>query len=85
MHERARMNKVAVIAKQAPGYYRYKVGSVEVTVVTDGANVTPLSANYINNATKDEVSAALKAAYLEADKLTTPYSPVLVKRAPSWC
>ena len=24
--------------KQAPGFYRYKVGDIEVTVVTDGVN-----------------------------------------------
>ena len=64
--------------KQAPGFYRYKVGSLDVTVVTDGANVTPLPENYVINAHKDEVAAALGAAYLEQDKLTIPYSPIVV-------
>jgi uncharacterized protein (DUF1501 family) len=27
--------------KQAAGFYRYKVGDIEVTVVTDGANRLP--------------------------------------------
>ena len=45
--------------KQAPGFYRYKVGSIEVTVVTDGARTFPLADNFVTNAKKDEVNAAL--------------------------
>jgi glyoxylase-like metal-dependent hydrolase (beta-lactamase superfamily II) len=64
--------------KQAPGFYRYKLGSHEVTVVTDGVNVRPLADNFILNATKAEVNAALAAAYLEPDKIPVPYSPLVV-------
>ncbi len=64
--------------KQAPGYYRYKVGTHEVTVVTDGANVMALPENFVLNAKKDEVNAALEAAHLEKDKLAIPYSPLVV-------
>jgi glyoxylase-like metal-dependent hydrolase (beta-lactamase superfamily II) len=64
--------------QQAPGFYRYKVGSHEVTVVTDGANVMPLPDNFVLNAKKDEVNAALEAAYLDKDKITIPYSPIVV-------
>ena len=45
--------------KQNPGWYRYKVGSIEVTVVTDGANTNPLSDAYVANAPKSDVNAAL--------------------------
>jgi glyoxylase-like metal-dependent hydrolase (beta-lactamase superfamily II) len=64
--------------QQAPGFYRYKVGSHEVTVVTDGANMMALPENFVVNAKKDEVNAALAAAFLEKDKLTIPYSPIVV-------
>src|SRR5688500_4516333 len=64
--------------KQAPGFYRYKVGGHEVTVVTDGANVMPLPDKFVLNATKDEVNAALAAAHLETDQLRIPYSPLVV-------
>ncbi|MGC2827432.1 MAG: MBL fold metallo-hydrolase, partial [Pseudolabrys sp.] len=32
----------ALQGKQAPGWYRYKVGEIEITVVTDGARTVPL-------------------------------------------
>jgi glyoxylase-like metal-dependent hydrolase (beta-lactamase superfamily II) len=64
--------------KQAPGFYRYNVGDFEVTVVTDGVNTFPLPDGFVLNAKKDEVSAALTAAHLDKDKLTIPYTPILV-------
>jgi glyoxylase-like metal-dependent hydrolase (beta-lactamase superfamily II) len=64
--------------KQAPGWYRYKVGSYEVTVVTDGLRVAPLADNFVKNAKKDEVNTALQGMYLEKDKVTAPFNPVVV-------
>jgi glyoxylase-like metal-dependent hydrolase (beta-lactamase superfamily II) len=63
--------------KQAPGFYRYKVGDIEVTVVTDGANTFPIPDRFVLNASKEEVSAALAAAHRDKDKLTIPYSPIV--------
>jgi glyoxylase-like metal-dependent hydrolase (beta-lactamase superfamily II) len=64
--------------KQAPGFYRYKVGSIEVTVVTDGVNKFKFADNHVTNKSRDEVNAALAAAYYEKDMMTTPYNPVVV-------
>ena len=64
--------------RQAPGFYRYKVGSHEITVVTDGAATYPLPDNFVVNATKDEVGAALASAFLDREKITVPYSPIVV-------
>jgi len=64
--------------KQAPGWYRYKVGTIEVTVATDGAGTNPLSPTYVANATKDAVNAALAADYLPPDKVTHNYTPIVV-------
>jgi glyoxylase-like metal-dependent hydrolase (beta-lactamase superfamily II) len=64
--------------KQAPGFYRYKVGSFEITVVTDGARTAPLGDTYVRNMKKEDVNKALEAAFLEKDKLTTPFNPVVV-------
>jgi len=64
--------------KQAPGYYRYKVGSIEVTVVTDGVNRFKFADDHVTNRSRSEVNAALAAAYLEQDFMTTPYNPVVV-------
>ena len=45
-----------VAGKQNAGWYRYKVGEFEVTVVTDGMNTNPLSDAYVSNAPKSEVN-----------------------------
>ncbi|MCC7347032.1 MAG: MBL fold metallo-hydrolase, partial [Variibacter sp.] len=64
--------------KQAPGFYRYKLGSFEITVVTDGARSGPLPDGFVRNAAKDQVSAALRASFLAGDTLTIPFNPVVV-------
>jgi len=50
--------------KQAPGWYRYKVGGIEITAVTDGARTNPIPDKYVVNASKDAVNEALGALYL---------------------
>lgn len=69
---------VAPIGTQAPGFYRYKVGDIEVTVVTDGASTFPLPDKFVVNAAKSEVGAQLASAYLDAEKITVPYSPIVL-------
>jgi glyoxylase-like metal-dependent hydrolase (beta-lactamase superfamily II) len=64
--------------KQAPGFYRYKVGDIEVTVVTDGANTFKFKDDHVTNKKRDEVNAALVAAYHQPDLMTTPYNPIVV-------
>jgi len=64
--------------KQNPGWYRYKVGSFEVTVVTDGMTTAALADNYVGNASKSDVNATLVANHLPPDKVTHSYSPVVV-------
>lgn len=64
--------------KQASGFYRYKVGSMEVTVVTDGARTFPLADAFVTNAKKDEVNGALAAAYMDKDKMTIVFNPIVV-------
>src|SRR5687768_18426371 len=39
--------------RQAPGFYRYKVGDYEITVVTDGATTRPLEDNFVINQKKE--------------------------------
>jgi glyoxylase-like metal-dependent hydrolase (beta-lactamase superfamily II) len=66
------------VGKQAPGFYRYKIGTFEVTAVTDGMRTDALPDTYVRNAKKEEVNAALTAAHLEKDKLRPPFTPVVV-------
>src|SRR5215207_2214764 len=64
--------------KQNPGWYRYKVRSIEMTVVTDGRNNNPLPDTYAANAKKDEVNAVLEANRYPKDRAVQTYTPVVV-------
>jgi glyoxylase-like metal-dependent hydrolase (beta-lactamase superfamily II) len=64
--------------QQAPGWYRYKVGSTEITVATDGKSTFKLPDTFVTNASKDKVNEALAAAHMEKDMMTIPYSPIAV-------
>jgi glyoxylase-like metal-dependent hydrolase (beta-lactamase superfamily II) len=63
---------------QAPGWYRYKVGSIEVTVVTDGANTFKFTDTHVGNKSRADINAALAEAHYPPDLMTTPYNPVVV-------
>ena len=51
--------------RQAPGWYRYKVGSFEVTVVTDGINRFKMANDHVLNRPLADVSAGQVAAHYE--------------------
>lgn len=65
--------------QQAPGWYRYKVGDIEVTAVTDGINRFKFPDNFVANVKRDEVNKALTAAFMEADQMAIPYTAVVVR------
>ena len=68
----------ALGGKQNPGWYRYKVGEFEITVVTDGVLVGPLTDRYVQNVPKNQVSAMLAAMHLASDKTSNWYNPLVV-------
>ena len=70
---------------QAPGYYRYKVGSFEVTVVTDGAATFPLPDKWVQNHAKAEVQKVLAEAHQATEKVTVPFTPIVINTGPSLC
>ena len=63
---------------QAPGWYRYNVGSYQITVATDGKRSFKLPDSFVLNAKKDQVNEALLAAHMEKDMMTIPYSPIVI-------
>jgi len=63
---------------QAPGFYRYKVGSYECTSINDGARTFPIPDTFVKNATKAEAVAAAEAAYMPPGMVTIPFNPQLV-------
>ncbi|HME42246.1 MAG TPA: MBL fold metallo-hydrolase [Syntrophorhabdales bacterium] len=66
------------VGRQAPGFYRYKVGSIEVAVVTEGVTHFPVTDGFVLNATKEEVNNALAAAFMEKDVCVIPFNPIVV-------
>ncbi|WP_454628806.1 MBL fold metallo-hydrolase [Bradyrhizobium cenepequi] len=64
--------------KQAPSFYRYMVGDIQVTVVSDGKNVFKLEDSFITNAKKEEVNAALEKAFLPRDVFTIHFAPLVI-------
>lgn len=63
---------------QAPAFYRYKIGNFQITSVNDGVNRFPLPDTFVQNVKKEEVQAALSAAYLPTDIMTIWFNPTLV-------
>ena len=65
---------------QNSGWYRYKVGTHEITVVTDGVNRFKFPDGFVANKNRDEVNQGLVAAFLQPapDMIAVPYTPIVV-------
>ena len=63
---------------QAPGFYRYKVGSLECTSINDGARSFPMPDTFVKNVPKEEALAAAEAAYMPKGMVTVPFNPQLI-------
>ena len=63
---------------QPPGFYRYRVGAAEVTVVSDGTGRLPVTDGFVLNASAAEVNAALVEAFMEPGVFRGPYNPIVV-------
>ena len=62
----------------ADAAHRYKVGDIEVTVLTDGFRMAPVDGNYLRNASAEELAAQLKAIGQPTDKMKNTYSPIVL-------
>ena len=73
----APVNAAAPMAdKQAPSFYRYKVGDIQVNAIFDGSLTFALDEKFVPNAKLEEVSAALDNAFLPKDKMTLLFTPL---------
>src|SRR5215470_19815545 len=63
---------------QAPGFYRYKVGSFECTSINDGARSFPMPDGFVKNVGKDEALAAAEAAYMPKGMVRVPFNPQVI-------
>jgi glyoxylase-like metal-dependent hydrolase (beta-lactamase superfamily II) len=64
--------------KQAPGFYRYKVGDYELTQISDGGRAFPMPDGFVRNVPKDQALAAAEAAYMPKGQVRIPFNPVVV-------
>ena len=64
--------------KQAASFYRYKVGTTEITVLSDGIARVPVTQAFVLNVKPDEVKAALREAFMEPDVFIGPYNPIVL-------
>src|SRR5262245_23692563 len=64
--------------KQAPSFYRYKVGSFECTSISDGARTFPMPDNFVRNVSKDQALAAAEAAYWPKGQIVVPFNPQVI-------
>jgi Metallo-beta-lactamase superfamily len=62
---------------QAPGFYRYKVGSYECTSINDGVFLRPID-NFVRDVPKEQAQAAADAAYMPQGMVAVPFNPQLI-------
>src|SRR6201991_5340727 len=67
-----------VADKQAPSFYRYKIGDAQVNVISDGVNNFALPETFVLNAKKDEVNAALEKSFMPKDKMSVYFAPLVI-------
>src|SRR4051795_5514395 len=59
--------------------HRYKVGDIEVTVLSDGFRQVPVNDKYLVNASPEDLAKALADAGQPTDKMKNTYSPIVLK------
>jgi glyoxylase-like metal-dependent hydrolase (beta-lactamase superfamily II) len=62
---------------QAPGFYRYKIGDLQITAINDGIARRPLE-GFIRNAELPAVQKAMEEAFLATDALNIPFTTLVV-------
>ena len=63
--------------KQAPTFYRSKIGDFEVTAIHDGVAYRPLD-GFIRNAPLDDVRKVLGDAFMAQDQVAIPFTSLVI-------
>jgi glyoxylase-like metal-dependent hydrolase (beta-lactamase superfamily II) len=66
------------IGKQAPNYYRSRLGDFEITVLSDGARAIPLPPTFVRNVKIEDVLKVAEAAYMPKGTVFAPFNPMVV-------
>ncbi|WP_369407803.1 MBL fold metallo-hydrolase [Roseomonas rosulenta] len=70
----------AAVPAQAPGFYRFRVGTLTVTVVHDGFFVFPNpTERFVRNATPPQVEEALRGGFLDAAGMRSPFNVTFIE------
>ena len=64
--------------RQAPGFYRYKVGTFEVTAIHDGTWQKPIDDKFVRNAPFPDVQKAIAEAFAPPNTLPIPYTSLVI-------
>ena len=76
---RAAQAAQALSGQQAPAYYRFKVGDLEVTAINDGFARRPLE-GFVRNAELADVKKAMEQAFLPADALNISFTTLAIQQ-----
>ncbi len=68
----------ALGGKQAPGFYRTRLGTCEITILNDGVRSFPMPDRFVRNIPRDEALGAAQAAYMPPGQVTVPFNPTLI-------
>lgn len=68
----------APAGKAAPGVYRFKLGSYELTALYDGVWHRPIDAGFVRNAPFAEVQEALSESFMPTNTLSIPFTMLAV-------
>jgi glyoxylase-like metal-dependent hydrolase (beta-lactamase superfamily II) len=63
----------------ADAAHRYKIGDIEVTVLTDGYRDVPVDGKYVINASAEDLAAQLKSEGRPTDFMRNTFSPIVLK------
>jgi glyoxylase-like metal-dependent hydrolase (beta-lactamase superfamily II) len=64
--------------QQAPGIYRYKIGTYEITAINDGTWYRALDDKFVKNAAFADVQKALADQFLPTDTVPIPFTALMV-------
>jgi glyoxylase-like metal-dependent hydrolase (beta-lactamase superfamily II) len=64
--------------KQAPAFYRYKLGNLEITAVYDGVWMPDLAPGLFRNFSVADAQKTLADQFQRTDKMVVPFTPIVV-------
>lgn len=67
-----------VSGRQAAAFYRYKIGSYELTAINDGVWLRAIDEKFVRNAAFADVQRTLTDAFQPADRMPMPFTSLVV-------